>query len=91
MLTADRMMICARSPASPFDDVQLACDEVRSLRTKRLFMRTLPDNPVARLMANTLRQEQWDQIARAVREQEKRRLEARTPYGLLRSLAAWIG
>jgi hypothetical protein len=91
MLTADRMMMCTRSPASPFDDVQHARDEARSPKAKRLFMRKLPDDPLARFLANALRQEQWDQIARHVREQEKRRLQASSPYRLLRSLAAWIG
>jgi hypothetical protein len=90
MPTADPMMVYAQSPASPFGDFQPRRDTMPAPRAKRLFMRKLADDPLARLVSNALRQEQWELIGRAVREQEKRRLGGWAPYRLLRTLAAWI-
>ena len=91
MPTADLMMMCAQSPASAFGDFQRLRDTTHAQRRKRLFMRKLPDDLLARLASNALRQEQWELVWRAVREQEKRRLGGWAPYRVLRSLAAWIG
>jgi hypothetical protein len=90
MLTADRMMTCAHSPASTFDDFQYARDKTCS-KAKRLFMRSQPDDLLVRLASSALRQSQWHSIVRAVQEQEKRRLEGWAPHRLMRRLAAWIG
>jgi len=74
-----------------FCDFQPARDKIRLLRAKRLFMRKHPDDPLVRLVSHAAQQEYLDSVVRAVRDQEKRKLEGGGPYRWLRRLAAWIG